>query len=135
MKDYLSSKDQFLEVALFGMAIVDKGIRDALEPADFTYPLASIIEEIKKAKPEAWKLNGWLRDVLGVERANGTRVAEACRERLRHVADLRELQRQRGWEAIALRMKEVTESRKRTADQARRYREWLEERLNGKDPK
>lgn len=118
-----------LEAVVFGMAMADRQVREALDPKDFTYPLAAIVEEVQKAKPETWKLDGWLLDALSVERA-GKKVADACMERLKLNADLREFQKCHGLDAIFARIELLSQSRKRTAQSAKQYRDWLEsERL------
>jgi hypothetical protein len=118
-----------LELFVLGMAIADKQFRESLDATDFTYPLAAIVEEIQKAKPEMWKFDGWLLDALSVERA-GKKVADACLERLTKNADLRELQKCHGLDAIFARLALLSQRRSRTAQLRKDYRAWEEsERL------
>jgi hypothetical protein len=115
-----------LEAVVFGMAMQDRQFRESLDPSDFTYPLAAIVEEIQKSKPETWKLDGWLNEVLSVERTSGTKVTDACRARLKQNADLREMQKRHGLDGVFAKLALLSQERKRTAQLARQYREWLE---------
>jgi hypothetical protein len=121
-----AERERLLEAVLFGMAMADKAIRESLDPTDFTYPLAAIVEEIQKPKPETWKLNGWLLDALSVERSNGTKVTDACLARLKHNADLREMQKRHGLDGVFAKLALLSQERKRTAQLQRDYRAWQE---------
>ena len=118
-------RELLLEVFVLGLAIADKQFRDALDPTDFNYPLAAIVEEIQKPKPEMWKVDGWLLDALAVER-NGKKVADACLERLTKNADLREFQNCHGLDAIFARIAQLSQQRERTAQLRKDYRAWEE---------
>lgn len=131
MKERLPSpeRERLLEAFLLGAALAEKTIREQLNPIDFTYPAAAIVEEIQKPKPEMWKVDGWLQDVMSVER-NGTKVIEACLNRLKHNADLRELQKRHGLDGVFAKLALLSRERSRTAQLQRQYREWQEsERL------
>lgn len=130
-----AERQRLLEAVIFGMALADKAIREQLAAMDFQYPLAAMVDEIQKPKPEMWKVDGWLRDQLSVERASGVKVFDACLERLKRNAAFRDLKHSRGYEATALQIKELLEMRKRTAEDAKRYREWLASLLKSTDGK
>lgn len=118
-------RERLLEVFVVGMAIADKVYRDSLDPTDFTYPLAAIVEEIQKPKPEMWKVDGWLLETLTVER-NGTKVTDACLARLKHNADLREMQKRHGLDGVFAKLALLSQQRKRTAQLQRDWRAWQE---------
>lgn len=122
MRLHHKERDRLLQAVMLGMALMDKATRETLDPADFDEPMAGVLAEMQKPRPNVGVIDRWADDCLGVIRDGKQKFPEAMLARLKRNADLRQMQKENGYEAIFVRMAEVTERRKRQAANAKAKR-------------